>query len=169
MVVRFEMGELPLVKTAPRQETGTDTNTDAGSDTDTGYQLSDQVGHILRRANQRHVGIFAGHIPDLTPTQFAALAKLCEAQTVSQNELGRRTAMDAATIKGVVDRLRKRGYVNAKPDPGDQRRVILSPSAKGRRSFDRLAARAHEITTETLSPLTAKERDQFLRLLAKLT
>ena len=76
--------------------------TDRGSD----YMLDEQVGFLLRRVSQRHLGIFAERIPDLTATQFAALAKLCEVGPVSQNELGRRTAMDAATIKGVIDRLR---------------------------------------------------------------
>jgi len=39
---------------------------------------------------------------DLTPTRFAAMAKLLEHGSLSQNELGRMTAMDIATIKGVV-------------------------------------------------------------------
>ena len=97
------------------------------------YQLHDQVGFILRQVSQRHVGIFIDQIDEFTPTQFAALAKLCEWRSISQNELGRQTSMDGATIKGVIDRLKNRGYVNVKPDPKDQRRVILSPSAEGDR------------------------------------
>ena len=31
---------------------------------------------MLRKAHQRHVAIFAAQIADLTPPQFAALAKL---------------------------------------------------------------------------------------------
>lgn len=145
---------------------------DGGSamrDTEAGYDLGAQVGHILRRATQRHVSIFADHIPDLTPTQFAALARLCEAGPVSQNELGRRTAMDAATIKGVIDRLRKRGYVATAPDPKDQRRLLVSASTSGRRTFAKLTAAALAITAETLAPLNAAEQARFLRLLAKLT
>jgi len=54
------------------------------------YRLNDQIGHILRRAHQRHTVIFAGLMPEgLTPTRFAAMAKLLEAGTLSQNELGR--------------------------------------------------------------------------------
>ena len=43
---------------------------------DQDYLLQEQVGFILRKAHQRHVAIFAVHIADLTPPQFAALAKL---------------------------------------------------------------------------------------------
>ena len=132
------------------------------------YQLHDQVGFILRQVSQRHLGIFIHEIDDFTPTQFAALAKLCEYRSISQNELGRQTSMDAATIKGVIDRLKKRGYVNAKSDPIDQRRVILSPSAKGDCIFATHIAAAHQITADTLSPLTAREQDRFLSLLSKL-
>ncbi|MFC3117565.1 MarR family winged helix-turn-helix transcriptional regulator [Jhaorihella thermophila] len=94
------------------------------------YVLDEQVGFLMRRANQRHLAIFARSIPDLTPTQFAALARLCELERVSQNALGRATAMDAATIKGVVDRLRARGLVEVTPDEVDQRRVVLAPPAR---------------------------------------
>jgi hypothetical protein len=73
------------------------------------YVLDEQVGFALRQAQQRHTTIFAAKmIEDLTPTQWAALAKLRELGDCSQNHLGRLTAMDAATIKGVVDRLTAR-------------------------------------------------------------
>jgi hypothetical protein len=44
------------------------------------YSVSSQVGFLLRKAQQRHVSVFTGHIgEDLTPMQFAVLAKLREA------------------------------------------------------------------------------------------
>ncbi len=133
------------------------------------YHLDDQVGFLLRQVNQRHLAIFAKGIPDLTPTQFAALAKLCELGKISQNALGRATAMDAATIKGVADRLRKKGYVTAAPDPKDQRRQLLSPSDQGRAAFADVVQAAHHITAETLTPLTDKEQVMFITLLRKMT
>ncbi len=132
------------------------------------YVLDEQVGFLMRRANQRHLAIFARAIPDLTPTQFAALARLCELGEVSQNALGRATAMDAATIKGVVDRLRARGLVEVTPDEVDQRRVVLAPSAAGRALFHSLKARAAAISAETLAPLSEDEREMFLALLRRL-
>ena len=135
---------------------------------DTGYKLYEQVGYILRQVSQRHIRIFSDQITDLTPTQFAALAKLCEWRSISQNELGRQTSMDASTIKGVVDRLRNRGYLETQPDQRDHRRLILSPSAQGERVFADLVTVASDITAKTLEPLTKKEQDQFLRLLSKL-
>lgn len=132
------------------------------------YQLDTQVGFLLRRATQRHLAIFSGMVPDLTSTQFATLAKLCELGPTSQNALGRHTAMDAATIKGVVDRLRKKGLVASEPDPDDQRRIIVMPTKSGQNKFDTLRERAHAVTEKTLSPLTDDERTVFLKFLEKL-
>lgn len=133
------------------------------------YFLDEQVGFILRRTTQRHLSIFSNHIPDLTSTQFAALAKLCELGQTTQNALGRATAMDAATIKGVVDRLRKKGFIDSAPDPNDQRRISLRPSDEGRAVFASLSQKAHTITTETLDPLSPEEQKTFLALLSRLT
>lgn len=123
---------------------------------------------MLRRASQRHLSIFAEKIPDLTPTQFAALARLVELGSVSQNELGRQTAMDAATIKGVVDRLKARGLAATTPDPVDQRRLLVNATPDGDTLFAAIAEAAAAITEQTLAPLNRKERAQFLALLKKL-
>ena len=89
------------------------------------YVLERQVGFVMRRAVQRHIAIFSALIPEMTPTQFAALAKLCELGQASQNELGRLTAMDVATIKGVVDRLRARSLIASAPlDDGERRQLL---------------------------------------------
>ena len=135
----------------------------------TSYLLDQQIGFLLRRVQQRHLAIFFDHIPDMTSTQFAALAKLCELGSVSQNELGRRVSMDVATIKGVVDRLRARNLAVTEKDPNDQRRLLVRPTKAGRAAFDRYSSAALGVTKETLSPLTPKEADRLLSLLSKLT
>lgn len=134
------------------------------------YRLDDQVGFMLRQANQRHTAIFARlMIEELRPQQFAALAKLYETGGATQSRLGRLTAMDGATIKGVIDRLRERGLVETAPDPNDGRRLEVRLSAAGERVVRQALPAAIRITEETLEPLDEAERAVFLRLLAKLT
>ncbi len=132
------------------------------------YRLDDQVGFLLRRAQQRHLSIFSEHIPDFTPTQFAAMAKLHEAGALSQNELGRQAAMDAATIKGVVDRLRKRGLISTRRDDRDQRRIYLDLTVEGRNQYLLQVARAATVTARTVTSLNETEHAQLIRLLKKL-
>ena len=133
-----------------------------------GYRLEDQVGHLLRRAQQRHLGVFAAVIPELTTTQFAALARLVELGPVSQNQLGRAAAMDAATIKGVVGRLVARRLVETAPDPDDRRRLVVGPTPEGRALYARVVPQALEATRRTLEPLTPAEAAHFVALLRKL-
>ena len=105
------------------------------------YRLDDQVGHLLRRANQRHLGLFAEVIPEVTTTQFAALARLRPSGPMSQNQLGRATAMDAATIKGVVGRLVNRRLVTTAPSAEDRRRLIVDLTPAGRSLVEELRPR----------------------------
>jgi DNA-binding MarR family transcriptional regulator len=132
------------------------------------YHLQEQVGFILRKAHQRHVSIFASHIGDLTPPQFAALAKLHDVGETSQNQLGTLIAMDAATVKGVIDRLKARGLVELSKHEVDKRRLLVSLTVEGRAMVERLIPLAQKITEETLAPLTPKEIGTFLKLLAKM-
>lgn len=132
------------------------------------YQLNEQIGFILRKANQRHLAIFAARICDLTPPQFAVLAKLREVGATSQNQLGSLVAMDGATVKGVIDRLKRRGLVEIGKHEGDRRRLLVSLAPAGREVVERLFPLAQEASIETLAPLTAKEAATFMRLLAKI-
>ena len=77
----------------------------------------------MRLASQRHLEIFSRHLPDMTPTQFSILVRLRDVGEVSQNQLGRLVAMDAATTKGVISRLIDRGLVQSRQDGGDLRRL----------------------------------------------
>nr|GAJ34647.1 transcriptional regulators [Bradyrhizobium sp. DOA9] len=131
--------------------------------------LDEQVGFILRQVWQRHSSIFTRDIgTNLTPTQWAALSKLAETGPCSQNQLGRLTAMDVATIKGVIDRLTARGLTETSQDPEDGRRLLVSLTRAGQQLAEKLAPNALAITRETLAPLDAKERDTLMALLNKL-
>ena len=133
------------------------------------YVLDDQAGFLMRIAMQRHTSIFNSRmIEGLTQTQFAALAKLHEVGPCSQNYLGRLIYLDAATIKGVVDRLHLRGFVTALNDPKDRRRRAVAPTDRGRQVTEAAMVVAADITTATLGPLTAEEQRQITKLLRKL-
>lgn len=134
------------------------------------YVLGDQVGHLLRRAHQRHTALFSTLFAaaGLTPTQWAALAALAAAGAMTQNQLGRGTAMDPATIQGVVRRLASRGLVQRNRDPGDRRLVTLALTPAGRACYEVALASAAEVSEATLAPLDPGERARFLALLRRL-
>ncbi len=142
----------------------------ASAEAPAGYELDVQVGFLLRVAMQRHTSIFMSNmIEELTQTQFAVMAKLHEVGPCSQNHLGRLVYLDAATIKGVVDRLGLRGFVSAGADPNDRRRRAVSLTEKGSSVIENAIRVATDVTTKTLRPLTIDEQRTLTRLLKKIT
>jgi DNA-binding MarR family transcriptional regulator len=135
-----------------------------------GYVVEEQVGFLMRRANQRHTAIFQDGMAgtELTPTQFTALVKVVELGRVTQNHLGRLAAMDPATIQGVVRRLIDRDLVARTADPLDRRMIVLVPTQAGSAVVGEAVVAARRITETTLDPLTLEERRQFLSLLQRL-
>ena len=132
------------------------------------YQLDQQIGYLLRLANQRHLEIFSAAMPNLTPTQFSMLARLCEVGELSQNELGRRIGIDAATTNGVIDRLTRKGFTQSSADAADKRRLLISLTEAGRRKAAAAMPIAKKITQTTLGNLSSSESQELCRLLQKL-
>ena len=133
------------------------------------YVLEQQIGFVLRQVNQRHTVIFAKHMPEgLTTTQFSVMVRLYEHGPLSRARVGRLTAMDAATIKGVTDRLQARVYVRTSLDASDARLRVLSLTDMGRRLTQTAMSSGLEISGATLSPLSAPERRALLGLLRRL-
>ena len=135
---------------------------------DGSYQLEAQIGYKLRLANQRHLEIFSRLITDFTPTQFSVLVRLNDVGAVSQNQLGRLVGMDAATTKGVVNRLVDKGLVKTRPDGADMRRLVISLTDQGVDALAKTVPMAHRITTETTAKLTRREAARLCALLDKL-
>src|SRR5258706_4308776 len=134
------------------------------------YRIEDQVGYMLRRAHQRASAIFQTTIgdPNITPTQYSSMVKLHEYTELSQNLLGRLVGMDKATMQGVVRRLRDRGLVDSRPDPGDARRTLLSLTLDGQKLVDKLLMNGPAVSRETLKPLNGAEQRQLLDLLSRI-
>ena len=95
--------------------------------------------------------------------------KLSDVGETSQNLLGRLTAMDAATMQGVIKRLSTRGLIERRPDDVDRRRLMLSLSKEGESLVSKFSKIGRQITDQTLEPLTRAERETFLRLLKRLS
>jgi len=135
------------------------------------YELSDQIGHLLRRAYQRHTAIFQRRISDLdvTAIQFAVLVAIRDGGILPLTRVGAATAIDPATLRGVISRLSERDLITSQHDEEDRRQRLVSLTPAGRDLVDRLLPDAMEITRETLSPLNPAEILAVGFLLKKLT
>jgi DNA-binding MarR family transcriptional regulator len=133
------------------------------------YVLDDQIGFLLRQVTQRHTTIFSQLMGDgLTPMQWAVLAKLLEIGRTSQTALGRAVTMDAATVKGTVDRLEVRGFVLRVQDAEDRRKLLVDLTEAGREVTRRNLDAAAAISRQTLAPLDDDKGRLLFALLATI-
>jgi DNA-binding MarR family transcriptional regulator len=69
---------------------------------------------------------------DLGNTQWYVLHRLVNQGSVSQRDLGRELDVERATLSGVISVLVRKGLVEQRPDPEDQRQKVLTITPDGR-------------------------------------
>ncbi|RLM06959.1 MarR family winged helix-turn-helix transcriptional regulator [Gibbsiella quercinecans] len=134
------------------------------------YQYTEQVGHLLRKVYQRHQAIFQQNVGDaqLTAVQFITLCAVRDLGPSAQTDLVRVTAVDQATIRGIVERLKARGLVALNPDPYDRRKVIVALTEAGAALVEATVPHALRISELTMARLNPAERIALVYLLRKM-
>jgi DNA-binding MarR family transcriptional regulator len=134
------------------------------------YEVTDQVGHLLRRAYQRHAALFGQELPDsqLTAAQFVTLCAVRDLGGGSLQAVVKRTAIDQATIRGVIERLTGRGLLAVGEDPDDRRKVVVTLTRAGERLLAQSIPFARQATERTFGDLNAGERVALVFLLKKM-
>lgn len=119
------------------------------------YRLEQQVGFLLRRAHQVATEVFLSEIgdADVTPQQFAVLVTLLARGELPHGALGQATAMDPATLMGVVRRLARRRLIKVRTDPDDGRRRLVRLAPKGEELAEHLRRIGPRISARILEPL----------------
>jgi DNA-binding MarR family transcriptional regulator len=130
--------------------------------------LDAHVGYLLRCAWQRSAAHLGAVIEPLTPTQYAVLSRLLEHGELSQNRLGRLTAMERGNISELVARLSDAGLLATRGDPNDRRLLLVSLTRDGRRTAERAIAASLDAHERLLTPLDAAERRTLIALLRKI-
>jgi DNA-binding MarR family transcriptional regulator len=134
------------------------------------YVFHDQIGFLLRRAYQRHVALFQEAIPDdnLTAGQFVTLCVLKEREACSLNDIVKATAIDQATIRGVIERLKARALVAVGHDPDDARKLVVTLTPAGLALINETVPFAEDVSERTFGSLNPAERVAVEFLLKKM-
>jgi DNA-binding MarR family transcriptional regulator/GNAT superfamily N-acetyltransferase len=77
-------------------------------------------------------------------------------------EIGRELDLDAGYLSRLVQSLKRRGVVQAKPSAEDARASVLSLTAKGRKAFSLLDSRSREEVSGMLSALPAPHQARLV-------
>jgi DNA-binding MarR family transcriptional regulator len=135
------------------------------------FDFLQQVGHLLRKAYQRHTAIFQAHCPEqqLTAVQVAVLSAVAKLGPTSLSSIGRAAALDPATTRGVADRLRDKGLVILAPDTEDRRKILVHATPTGRQLLPRLIPMVRRINDATMKGLNPAECVALIYLLNKIS
>jgi DNA-binding MarR family transcriptional regulator len=135
------------------------------------YDVTKQVGHLLRKAYQTHIAIFQRLCadPQLTASQFAVLCAVRDVGPCPLTIIGRKVVMDPATTRGIVERLTERGLVSFARDKEDRRRVMVALRKEGKALLGKIVPSAKEITEVTVQMLNPAEKIALVYLLNKMS
>jgi len=130
-----------------------------------------QIGFLIRKFYQKNQAIWQALCVDdqMTSVQSAALSVVQRDGPCSLTALGRAAAMDPATTRGVVERLRVRGMISLIGDATDKRKVIVQLEQPARDYLAAMATAMPRIAEATLEPLNPAECVALEYLLLKVT
>jgi DNA-binding MarR family transcriptional regulator len=129
-----------------------------------------QIGFLTRKMYQKNQALWADLIGDeISSVQASVLVILMQKGPLSLAEAGRAAAMDPATTRGVVDRLKQRGLVSVGNDCKDRRKVIVKLKPKGRTVIETIQPLLPVVADATYAPLNVAERLALEFLLLKAT
>ena len=136
------------------------------------YMISyqDVILFILSKANQKVYGTFKARLLPygMTPMQGLVLHALYEEEDLSAGELGRRLALDSATLSGVLDRMSEAGWIVKSTVREDRRVLSIKLSDKSQKLRDEFIRETEKLNRKVLSVFSTEERLLLIRLLKDL-
>lgn len=104
----------------------------------------------------------------VTAVQAKVLAHMNNLDSINAGELGRMTALDSATLTGVLDRLEKMALISRTPTPEDRRVMSIRLSKQGKTLAGTLLERMPQANETFLASLTDAESSTLRQLLKQL-
>ena len=129
-------------------------------------KLEDQLCFALYTTSNALTRFYRPHLErlGLTYPQYIVMLALWEEDKLMVKDLGARLGLDSGTMTPLLKRLESAGLVRRQRDAQDERRVVISLSAKG----SALAAQAADVPTVIAGAtgLSAAEIDALVEQLA---
>jgi DNA-binding MarR family transcriptional regulator len=130
----------------------------------------DVILFTLSKANQRVYATFKSRLQSysLTPMQALVLHALYEEEGLSAGELGKRLALDSATLSGVLDRMAESGWILKTAVKADRRVLNIQLTDKAREHREKFLRETVEVNSEVLSSFNTEEKLLLMRMLRDL-
>ena len=133
-------------------------------------QLSARIGFLLAQA---HIRAREESDKSLSPLglsakAYGALATVMSDGPISQQQLGKRIAVDPATMVDVIDSLEESGYILRERNTEDRRQYALQATPKGRALYKRALRALIAAEKRTIRNLDSKEATVLADLLSRI-
>jgi MarR family transcriptional regulator, lower aerobic nicotinate degradation pathway regulator len=130
----------------------------------------DCVVYLLAKAYQHAHAVTKRRLAayGLTPVQQLVLAAVCQHEGISAGELGKKIALDPATLSGILDRMTERGWIEKRLDPEDKRLVRVFLTERAKELEPKLMEERDKANEEILRNLSLEEKVLLKRLLKDL-
>ncbi|MGL4188750.1 MAG: MarR family winged helix-turn-helix transcriptional regulator [Sphaerotilus sulfidivorans] len=129
--------------------------------------LTDQAGHLIRRAHQLAVALFHENLGrDVTPVQYAVLRALEARPGIDQVTLAAEIALDTSTTAETAVRLERKGWIVRELLARRQRALYLTP--EGQALLAGLRAPMVTMQATLMHMLEPGEQQELMRLLRKM-
>jgi DNA-binding MarR family transcriptional regulator len=100
--------------------------------------------------------------------QALVLHAIYEEEGLSAGELGKRLALDNATLSGVLDRMAEGGWIIKKCVKEDRRVLNIQLTERARQNRDKFLAETQIVNQEVLSSFSPEEKLLLVRMLKDL-
>lgn len=105
---------------------------------------------------------------DITMTQIWALGYLRENGESPVKDIAKAVGLKLPATSGLVERMVKAGLVKRTRSEKDRRIVLVASTAKGRKMLAKVLEEKAKSITALFSPLSARERAQYIGILEKI-
>ena len=134
------------------------------------FEKDNSAGYLVNHVARLFAAGLSERIAPLGITigQFPILLELWNKDGVTQRELLSKLALEQATLANTLNRMERDKIIVRKKHPSDARSQQIWLTEKGKAQKDNAYKAAIEQNEQSLAPLSAAERAQFLNLMRRI-
>ena len=144
---------------------------DSEDDDSGGLQHRGDEPHLLREVFRTYQVLMSGfaRATGMPSSRFSVMRLLANAEgDVGVTDLARQLGINPAAVTRQVQELEAEHLVKRRADPTDGRRSYVALSPKGRKQFEEIHTRTHELESSLASVLGTEEMKRAAVVLSKL-
>ena len=133
--------------------------------------MAEEIFDLTTLASIRRFRSRSGKSGEISESEFLTLDILAKHQPVTIGEIQKRIGVVPAQMSRIVKSLEDRGsksYIHCSINARDRRRIDVAITPEGRSAYEKYRSTRLLATLDTLSALSPKDLDDFMRVLRKI-